>query len=296
MRHEHGQATVEWTAIVLVVALVLGAVGALAPVGEGGSLGGWITHAIVCAARGDCDRGNDALVDAYGASDAELLRRFSPNVVYEPGTRTLPVDFRRCRSHACSDAPDDRSLDAFRSGRGVPPAAFTHVVRRDGETFLQYWFYYPDSNTVLGPSSAVWNHSPLRLAGRYPGFHEDDWEGYFVRLRANGEAYVRASSHRSFQGCKQSRCENQWARWTGWTRVSRGSHAGHIPLDPILVRDGHIQLSLEPGLLRPYGYAPQYPGVSLHERTTGGAALDLVPIETLPPDVLAETHWDGIAP
>src|SRR3954447_12608225 len=147
MSQEHGQSTVEWTALVLLVALALGALVAFVPVVDGRSLGSSLAHAIVCAARGDCDRGNDALVDAYGASDAELLRRFSPNVVYEPGTRTLPVDFRRCRSHACSDAPDDRSLDAFRSGRGVPPAAFTHVVHRDGETFLQYWFYYPDSNS-----------------------------------------------------------------------------------------------------------------------------------------------------
>src|SRR3954466_16087921 len=272
MAQEHGQSTVEWTALVLLVALALGALVAFVPVVDGRSLGSSLAHAIVCAARGGCDRGNDALGGADGVGDAELLRRLAPNIVYEPGTHTLPVDFRRCRSHSCSDAPDDPSLDAFRSNRGVPAAAFTHVIRRDGETFLQYWFYYPDSNTVLGPSSAVWNHSPLRLPGRYPGFHEDDWEGYFVRLRANGEAYVRASSHHGFQGCKQRRCENQWARWTGWTRVSRGSHAGHIPLDPILVRDGHVELSPEPGLLRPYGYSPQYPGVSLHERTTGGAA------------------------
>src|SRR3954454_15594908 len=296
MASETGQATSEWTAVMLLVALTLGAAVAFVPAVDGRSFGSFLAHAIVCSVRGGCNDGNRALAGAYGPPDAELLRKFAPNIVYEPGTHTLPVDFRRCRSHSCSDAPDDPSLDAFKSTSGVPAAAFTHVVRQGGETFLQYWFYYPDSNTVVGPSSAVWNHSPLRLVDRYPGFHEDDWEGYFVRLRANGDAYVRASSHRGFQGCKQSRCENQWTRWTGWTRVSRGSHAGHIPLDPILVRDGHIQLSLEPGLLRPYGYAPQYPGVSLHERTTGGAALDLVPIETLPPDVLAETHWDGIAP
>src|SRR4051795_2977143 len=124
MGDEHGQATIEWTGLLLVVGLVLGAVVGSAPVVDGRSLGSSITHAIVCAARGDCDRGNDALVDAYGADDAALLRRFAPNIVYEPGTRTLPVDFRQCRSHACSDAPDDQALDAFRSRRGVPAAAF----------------------------------------------------------------------------------------------------------------------------------------------------------------------------
>ena len=148
------------------------------PAIDGRSLGGALTHTIVCAARGNCDRGEDRLLGAYGRSDSELLRRFAPNVVYEPGTHTLPVDFRRCRSHRCSDAPDDQGLDVSASTRGrVPAAAFTHVVHSAGETFLQYWFYYPDSNTVLGPSSVLWNASPLALVARYPGFHEDDWEG-----------------------------------------------------------------------------------------------------------------------
>ena len=49
---------------------------------------------------------------AYGRDDAQLVRKFAPNIVYEPGTHTMPVDFRRCRSHHCSDAPDDQSLEA----------------------------------------------------------------------------------------------------------------------------------------------------------------------------------------
>src|SRR4051794_285466 len=296
MGGERGQATVEWSAAVLVVALVLGALTAAVPLIDGRSFGSWLARQILCAVHDRCADGGDALGAAYGPRDAELLRRFAPNIVYEPGTHTLPVDFRRCRSHTCSDAPDDPALDTFRSNRGVPPAAFTRVVHQGGETFLQYWFYYPDSNSVLGPSSAVWNHSPLRLARRYPGFHEDDWEGYQVRIGGDGDVHVRASSHRGYQGCKQRRCHNSWAQWTGWTRVSKGSHAGHIPLDPQFVRDGRVQLELGPSLLRPYGYRPLYPGVDLHERTTGGAALDLIPIETLPPEVLSDTRWDGITP
>jgi hypothetical protein len=296
MRSEHGQATVEWTGVVLLVALVLGAAVAFVPAVDGRSFGSALAHAILCSSRGGCDDGRDALALAYGRSDAELLRRFAPNIVYEPGTHTLPVDFRRCRSHRCSDAPDDPSLEANQSRRGVPAAAFTHVVRRGGETFLQYWFYYPDSNTVLGPSSAIWNNSPLALAGRYPGFHRDDWEGYQVRIGAGGQAVVRATSHEGYQGCKQRECENKWTALTGWTRVSKGSHAGHIPLEPQLVRDGRVQLELDWSLLRPYGYRPLYPGVDLHERTTGATGLDLIPIETLPPAVLSGTKWDGMDP
>jgi hypothetical protein len=293
---ENGQATIEWTAVMVLVALVLGAAAAFLPAVDGRPFGSFLAHAIVCAVRGGCDDGDHALASAYGPADAALVRRYAPNIVYEPGTHTLPVDFRRCRSHHCSDAPDDQSLDTARSSRGTPAAAFTHVIHRGAETFVQYWFYYPDSNSVLGPSSAIWNNSPLVLAGRYPGFHRDDWEGYQVRVGAGGSAVVRATSHDGYQGCKEKRCHNRWTPITGWTRVSKGSHAGHIPLEPEYVRDGHVQLALNLSLMRPYGYRPLYPGVDLHERTTGGAALALIPIETLPRDVLAGTKWDGIAP
>src|SRR3954451_18305408 len=152
MLSERGQATIEWTAVVLLVALVLGAAVAFLPVVDGRSFGSFLAHAIVCAVRGGCSEGNRELANAYGSVDAARVRRFAPNIVYEPGTHTLPVEFRRCRSHRCSDAPNDQSLDVSRStGTGTPAAAFTHVIHRGGETFLQYWFYYPDSpSTFLG--------------------------------------------------------------------------------------------------------------------------------------------------
>ena len=296
MSSETGQATIEWTAVMLLVALALAAAVAFLPVVDGRSFGSFLAHSIVCAIRGGCDEGDRALAAAYGPADAALVRHFAPNIVYEPGTHTLPVDFRRCRSHHCSDAPDDQSLDTARSSRGVPAAAFTHVLHRGDSTFLQYWFYYPDSNSVLGPSSAIWNNSPLALAGRYPGFHRDDWEGFQVHLGADGRAVVRATSHDGYQACKQRECRNKWTASTGWTRVSKGSHAGHIPLEAVFVRGGRMQLAPNWSLLRVFGYRPLYPGVQLPERTTGAAALDLIPIETLSPAVMRDTKWDGISP
>ena len=276
MRAEGGQATVEWTGIVCLVALALGAAIAFLPAVDGRSLGGFLAHSIVCAVKGGCAGGDDPLRGAYGAADAELVRRYAPNIVYEPGTHTLPIDFRRCRSHRCSDAPDDQSLEVGRSTRtGTPAAAFTHVVHRGGETFLQYWFYYPDSpSTVLG-SHAVLKHLP----GGDPADHPDDWEGYQVRVGADGHALVRASSHHDYQGCKEIQCRNRWIDWTGWTRVSMGSHAGHIPyrtnwLMTAPRRRGPAQRSVT-------GYTPLYPGRDLRERTTSAASLDLIPIETL---------------
>ena len=292
---ERGQASVEWTSLVLLVAVALGALVTLVPAVDGRSFGSYLAHSILCSMRGGCDAQEGGLARAYAADDATLLRRFAPNIVYEPGADSLPVDFRRCRSPDCAHAPDDRDLDAGRSDTGVPAAAFTHVLRRAGETFLQYWFYYPYSDTVLGPSHVVWSNSPLGLFGEYPGFHRDDWEGYFVRVDERGEALVRASSHYGFQGCKERVCRNQWTAWTGWTRVSKGSHAGHIPLQG----DWRVRLSLGrdgPRVRAHREYRPLYPGRDLHERTTGAASLELIPLETLPGDLLSGSRFDGIEP
>ena len=264
MGDQRGQTTVEWTALVLLVAAGLGALVAFGPRVDGRSLGGALAHSFVCSVKGGCDDGRGQLARTYGEDDAELLRRFAPNVVYEPGTFTLPVDFRDCRSHDCSDAPDDPDLDAHASKReGLPATAFTRVVRRDGRRFLQYWLYYPDSTSTVGNVAGAWNTvaravTPVQRNHREsnPGWHQDDWESYQVRLDPDGSAWVRASSHHGYQACKRASCKNQWTRPTGWTRVSRGSHAGHIP-------DG-------------------LPGVDVRERTTTAAGLRLVPVESIP--------------
>jgi hypothetical protein len=303
MGGERGQATVEWTGLVLLVALGLGALVAAAPAIDGRSYGGHLTHAIFCAARGGCG-GQDALRAAYGAADAELVRQFAPNLVYEPGERSLPVDFRRCRLRACADAPDDRRLDVHSSsGGGVPASAFTHVIHRGSETFLQYWLYYPDSNTTLPGTRELYELHPLghatarALTGRdrYPGFHYDDWESFQVRVDAEGNARVRASSHHGYQACKEPQCRDRWTAWTGWTRVSRGSHAGHIPLETRWQADAPVRRR---GRLHRHvaGYRPQLPGRDLHERTTTAAGLDLIPIESLPRELRAGALWDGITP
>jgi hypothetical protein len=282
MRSESGQASIEWTGVVCLVALALGAAVAFVPAIDGRSFGSLIAHSIVCAVKGGCDSGDGALRAAYSATDAELVRRFAPNIVYEPGTHTLPIDFRRCRSHHCSDAPDERGLEVSRSTRGgVPAAAFTHVARRGGETFLQYWFYYPDSPSTFLGSHAVLKHLP----GGDPADHPDDWEGYQVRVGPDGEALVRASSHHAYQGCKELQCKNHWIAWTGWTRVSKGSHAGHIPYRADW--DVGRRRRRGPASRHVTGYTPLYPGRDLDERTTAAPDLRLIPIETLDAAALA---------
>jgi hypothetical protein len=77
------------------------------------------------------------------------------------------------------------SLDVSQTSTGLPATAFTHVIHQGGSTFIQYWLYYPDSNTTWAGSDKAFKYSPpgVRLISRlvtgkwrYPGFHNDDWE------------------------------------------------------------------------------------------------------------------------
>jgi hypothetical protein len=258
---ERGQASVEWIGLLLLVSLALAAAVAFVPAVDGRPLGAALARALVCAVTGDCRREGAALRRAYGQRDAALVRRYAPNVVYERRTFTLPVDYRSCRSHRCSDAPDDRDLDVHRSARGRQATAFTHVVHRGGKTYIQYWFYYPDS-----PSTSMHSHGIIKrfyepLGIHDPAFHRDDWEGYQVRIDSDGTTSARSTRHGGYTSCKGrpeplpgGSCRN-WGPPNGWTRVSYGSHAGHIPR--------------------------RTPGTGLHERSTTASGIRLIPLETL---------------
>lgn len=261
MHVERGQASVEWVALVTVAALLLGALLTAAGTVDGRSFGSGLAHRFVCAVKGGCDDGDDALRSAYGKRDAELVRRHLPGLVFEPGERQLPVDWRDCREPDCANAADDRDLDAHRSEAGLPATVFTRLLRRGDRRYIEYWFYYPDSNSTFAGSDKIWNHTPVGdIAGlvtgsdRYPGFHPDDWEGAIVRVDPDGRAAIRVTSHGHWQWCKHRRCVGEWGPATGWTRVSRGSHAGHVPVG-------------------------QLPGRDLRERTTSSDGVRLVPLE-----------------
>jgi hypothetical protein len=237
-----------------------------------------VASRILCAAAVADDCGDEpALIAAYGSEVGGLVRRHMPSLLYERGSRAVPVDFRRCRSTACGDAAEQGYIR--RTNAGLPVSAFVHVVDcrseaatqtetegadcsgpRAGNLYIQYWTYYADSATLRG----------VPVAGD-EGFHLDDWEGVQIRIRPEGSVDERASSHNGYnhsQGVANwgsdaaigplkdaaeaagLRPRNGWGPETHILLVSGGSHAGNasgIPHIERLTPRNHIHLiPLEP--------------------------------------------------
>ena len=122
--------------------------------------------------------------DAYGP----LIRRYVPTLILERDRygedAAVPSDPGVCRKPWCA---------ALGTGR---PTIFTHVVRKAGSavagtggvTYIQYWFYYPDSKTLHAPVPA------------WQGYHRDDWEGLIVRIPDDGEPAARVTAHQGLVG------------------------------------------------------------------------------------------------
>lgn len=235
---QRGQASLEWIGLVLLVSLAFGAL-----VAFGGSLPGVavaraIVAKIACAVRlGDgCGQPASELTLAYGAELAGMVAGHAPRLDYERGMRALPVDFRSCREDACAEGagagPVSESL------AGEPVTLFSHVVDcrdphgaqadgyvcsggREGNVYLQYWAYYPGSQT----SRALFGER---------GFHPDDWESFAVRI--GEEVVARASSHRGYNGASGDPVNDTglfggkaaWAETNGHYVISGGSHAGRV--------------------------------------------------------------------
>ncbi len=215
-----------------------------------------IGERIVCAVKLSYGCRSDPLLAATYGDLASEVRDNAPRIVYEHGMRALPVDFRSCRSPACSDGPETGRVTHSLAGR--PVTAFTHVVdcrdpdaagqrgydcsgERAGRVYVQYWTYYGDSAT----SRALYGAK---------GYHRDDWEGYQVRISPDGSVDARASSHNGYNGADAPgvdwasdasgkvpgatavrdateslglRGERGWTPSEGTLYVSGGSHAGH---------------------------------------------------------------------
>lgn len=267
MESERGQSTVEWVALLAVVALLLAGLVAVGVRVPGVALAQSIGSRILCAASlaGSCGD-EPVLIAAYGSEVGKLVRKHMPTILFERGSRAVPVDFRRCRSTECGDGPE-RGL-VRRSDAGLPVSAFVHVIdcrpgeaeeteaegadcsgRRAGRLYIQFWLYYADSATLRG----------VPVVGD-AGYHRDDWESVQIRIDSDGKIDQRASSHSGYnhgQGVANwgsdagidplndvaeavgARARNGWGPETGLLLVSGGSHAGNVGGIPRIDRLTH---------------------------------------------------------
>ncbi len=279
MGSERGQGTVEWVGTLCVVSLLLVGLVAAGFRVPGGDVARSLVDRILCGASMADGCGDEpTLIAEYGTEVGTLVRRHMPTIVFEAGSRAVPVDFRRCRETSCGDAAGEGNV--HRTDERLPVTAFVHVVDcragkaasadcsgpRAGFLYLQYWLYYADSATLRD----------VPVVGD-EGFHEDDWEGVQIRIGPDGRVDERASSHNGYNyelgvanwgsdaGIEAltdlaedvgARRPNGWGPETGLLLVSGGSHAGNaaghhdldrfvpgrrvhlIPLEPIAAGDG----------------------------------------------------------
>ena len=255
MGNQRGEGTVEWVGTLLALSLAMLALVAAAARVPGLALARAVAGRILCAAALADGCGDEpALISVYGTEIGKLVRRHMPTILFEEGSRAVPIDFRRCRSTACGDAPDHGLV--HRTDERLAVTAFVHVVdcraaeaerseaggadcsgERAGNLYIQYWTYYADSATLRG----------VPVAGE-EGFHPDDWEGVQIRIGPDGEVVERASSHNgyNYESSSQNwasdagfgllkqlteavgaRPRNGWGPETGLLLVSGGSHAGN---------------------------------------------------------------------
>ncbi len=301
-----GQATIEWLGLVLLVSVLVLALAASGASLPGVSLIDGLAGKLVCLAGldfGQCvgAEGDSPLVTEYGAEVAAEVSAHAPRIEYENGMRAVPVDFRRCREDPCSLGPEAGEVD--RTSSGEPVTLFVHAVdcradavptserqgydcsgERAGHLYLQYWAYYPGSQSLRG------------LPGN-PGFHHDDWESLQLKL-GGAETLARASSHQGYNYTGGAGSwlpdaglisRSAWGADDGRYYVSGGSHAGHAhearPEQQPIVAGGRASAAALAVRLREQARAG--------ERFTPGSEVRLIPIESIARDA---HHWHFAIP
>lgn len=304
----------EWVGVVAVVALLLAALVAAGVRVPGAGLAKAIGSRLLCAAAFAERCGDEpVLIATYGSEVGRLVREHMPAILFEQGSRAMPVDFRRCRESACGDGSarglvhhtdadlpvtafvhvvdcrdsrqnddaGDRGVDGFRWG-GTGPVAAAPTAQgpdcsgdRAGNLYVQYWLYYADSATLRG----------VPVVGP-AGYHRDDWESVQIRIGSDGQVDQRASSHHGY---------NHLRSVTNW-----GSDSGIGPLRDLAEalgarsRSGWGEAS---GVLLVSGgsHAGNNGGFPRIDRITPGGRVHLVPLEPIA-EAEGEAHRFAVSP
>jgi hypothetical protein len=141
---ERGQATIEWTGLVLLVSTALGALLTFAPEVDGRRLGGSVAHAITCAARGGC-----------------AAREGAPHgtAVAPPGSAAPPPSSKRPLPVPRRTAPPLRMPGASRALRGAG-----EVFKRAWIVCLGYRRYREELEHPRTPNESMPLDEALRIA------------------------------------------------------------------------------------------------------------------------------------
>jgi hypothetical protein len=259
MDAESGQGAVEWVGLLCLVSLLLLGVLTAGSAVPGVGLAQAIGARVLCGvAMGDRCGDEPGLIAAYGTEVGETVRQHAPSLLFERGSRAVPVNFRRCRSTSCGNGAEEGVV--LHTDAGLPVSAFVHVVdcrpdavedskrsgydcsdERAGNLYVQLWTYYADSATLRG----------VPIVGAM-GYHRDDWESVQFRVNPDGSVDQRASSHngynhdrgvanwvsdagidplRDFAEAIGARPHGGWGSETRVLLVSGGSHAGNVAGD-----------------------------------------------------------------
>jgi hypothetical protein len=198
---QRGQASMEYLALVAVVAAVLTA--AALAIGLPNTPDSRV-------------RSPNAVREAYGEETEAVVRRYAPGIAFERGIPDAPVDPRRCRRVACAIA--------------ARPVLFTHVLRRGATTYVQYWAYWADSSWhgVAGRHADDWESFQVRI--------EPDGGAYARASAHHGYTGRRFGSDLNVNQLRPAlvprRFRRGWVHYGGWYRVAAHSHAGFVSSSP----------------------------------------------------------------
>jgi hypothetical protein len=223
--------------------------------------------------------------------DADLEQLTGPNTWTLVEQHAAPGDLPetgvwRLNEQPCTPAAPVGGLACYvvaaTPGSGGP-TIYGHVVHEDGETVLEYWFFYYDDvySYTYPPSDLFWQA------------HEGDWEEAMVVLSGDERPLsVGYSQH----------CLGQTRTWADTPRfggthpivhVAVGSHAnyfsaGVFPINPACIPPAAIAVLQARGLPLPADYA--FAGPTAGPPGSGGVVM---PVQEIGDDVPSWAQFPG---
>ncbi|MFL5844641.1 MAG: hypothetical protein ACJ762_08110 [Solirubrobacteraceae bacterium] len=189
--NDRGQASVEWIALIGVVALLF--------------------TAATLAAGPYLSAHGRRIPPSEGAALA-LARRWAPALVLERGTTGVPVDPRTCRAVACSI--------------GATPVLFTHVLHRGTTTYVQYWAYWPESSWhgVAGRHADDWESFQVRIDPDGIAWARASAHHGYTGRRIGPDLNVNQVRPQWVP----ERWRRGWTRYANGYAIAKNSHAGYV--------------------------------------------------------------------